>query len=48
MWLCYSANFMSTAELPLLADPVGSRYALCLLELELLPIQKSADFGRNR
>ena len=48
MWLCYSANFTSNAELPMEGDPVGSRYAMCLLELELLTVGKDPDFGRNR
>jgi hypothetical protein len=47
-WLCYSANFTSSAVLPLQADPVGSRYAMCLLELEFVTTKEDPDFGRHR
>ena len=47
-WLCYSANFTSSAALPLHADPTGSRYAMCLLEVEFLKTEEDPDFGRNR
>jgi hypothetical protein len=47
-WLCYSANFTSTAALPLQGNPEGSRYAMCLLELEFVPTREDPDFGRNR
>lgn len=36
-WLCYSANFTSDYMHPKIeVDPVGSRYAMCLMEVELM------------
>jgi len=40
-WLCYSANFTTAMMHPRIEpDPVGSRYAMCLLELEFLPLER--------
>jgi hypothetical protein len=36
-WLCYSANFTSdTIHPPIEVDPAGSRYAMCLMEVEFV------------
>lgn len=40
-WLCYSANFTNgVTDHPVMkADPVGSRYSMCLLELDFQPVK---------
>lgn len=38
--LSYSANDMSFFGEPSEVDPPGGRYAMCLLELELVPLPK--------
>lgn len=43
-WLSYSANFTSHMEHPRRkVDPPGSRYAMCLLELELPALKRDED-----
>jgi hypothetical protein len=42
MWLCYSANFSGLLGRPQASDPPGSRYGLCLQELELARVQTGA------
>lgn len=34
-WLCYSANFNHRRD-PTFVDPPGSRYAMCLQEIQLV------------
>jgi hypothetical protein len=36
MWLCYAANYGLNFNMPLKANPPGSRYAMCLQEMKLL------------
>jgi hypothetical protein len=36
LWLCYSANFSAMLEQPHESNPPGSRYGLCLQELQLV------------
>ncbi|WAH99163.1 hypothetical protein [Arthrobacter sp. MMS18-M83] len=39
-WLSYSANFTDTYMYPVMkADPVGSRYSMCLLEIEFQRVE---------
>lgn len=43
-WLSYSGNFTSDMQHPgLKVDPAGSQEAMCLLELELLPLNRGED-----
>ncbi len=46
LWLCYSANFSSGwGGITFQSRPPGSRYALCLQEVQLLTPGDSADVG---
>ncbi len=43
-WLCYSANFTNhMLHPPIAADPVGSRYGMCLLEVAFIPLDHQAE-----
>jgi len=44
LWLCYSTNFPTDSNgLTIQSNPPGSRYAMCLPEVRLLPPTKAAD-----
>ena len=42
LWLCYSANFFSFPS-----NPPGSRYAMCLREIRLVPIVSKTESSES-